>query len=311
MRKTIKQISDEMKTLERTVESCLPHVGYVIIRIDGRSFHSLTRGMEKPFDSWFVAAMDNAAKRVMEGANAIAAYVQSDEINLIIDPHGKNGCSLPFNGRVEKLVSLSASSAAVGFYEYYSKLKTKEYRSRLDTSTLLRLHGDNEEDLDEFYDDYYDDSETDDRIEVVLARCPQFDSRVISLETVDEVEDYLTWRRMDCMQNSVSTYALSEFSPSQLHGKSTSERLKMLAGVYGENFRIPDSWYWGRLLVKTKFEDNDRWAVYKTGDQESGMTQATIMRTTVETKAATKSAVEELILALRNRANRSNATENA
>ena len=311
MRKTIKQISDEMKTLERTVESCLPHVGYVIIRIDGRSFHSLTRGMEKPFDSWFVAAMDNAARRAMDGVNAIAAYVQSDEINLIIDPHGKRGCSLPFNGRVEKLVSLSASSAAVGFYEYYSKLKMDEYRSQLETSTLLRPHGDNEEDLDEFYDDYYDDSETDDRIEKVLASCPQFDSRVISLETVNEVEDYLTWRRMDCMQNSVSAYALSEFSPSQLHGKSTSERLEMLDGLYGENFRIPDRLYWGRLLVKTRFEDDDQWAGYRTGGQESEMTQATIMRTTVKTKAATKKAVEELILMLRDRADRSNTNKNA
>ena len=310
MRKTIKQISDEMKTLEQTVESRLTHVGYAIARIDGRSFHRLTRDMEKPFDSWFVAAMDHAAKRAMKGVDAIAAYVQSDEISLIIDPHGKSGCSLPFDGRVEKLVSLSASSAAVGFYEYYSKLKTEEYRSRLDTSTLLRLHVNDEEDLDEFYDDYYDDSRTDDRIEVVLARCPQFDSRVISLETVDEVEDYLTWRRMDCMQNSVSAYALSEFSPSQLHGKSTSERLKMLAGVYGENFRIPDSWYWGRLLVKARFEDDDLWAGYKTGYQESGMAQATIMRTTLETKAATKSAVEELILMLRDRAARCDTDEN-
>lgn len=305
MKKTIKQIGNEMRTLEQTVDSQLPHVGYAIIRVDGRNFHTLTRNMNRPMDEWFMEAMNNAAKRAMDSVNAIAAYVQSDEISLIIDPHNKNNCSLPFNGRVEKLVSLSASSAAVGFYEYYSERGTQAYSCLIEDRTIRSF--------DEFYDDYDDgEGEIDYRIKTVLDSCPQFDSRVISLETLEEVEDYLTWRRMDCMRNAVSSYALSEFSPSQLYGKSTSERWEMLSSVYGENFKIPDDFYWGRLLFKTKVKDYDKWAGFKTNDYKPGMEHDTvIMRTMMVTKPATKNTIKELISMLSAKADPFNTAENA
>lgn len=293
--KTIKQIGDEMKGKEKAVESRLPHVGYAIIRVDGRAFHTLTRGMQKPMDQWFIAAMDNAAKRAMEGVGAVAAYVQSDEISLIVDPHGKRQDVLPFDGRVEKLVSLSAASAAVGFYEYYSQLKT---------NALYGIFGNlaAQEPVDGDYAIV-----SDDRITTVLASRPQFDSRVISLETVDEVRDYLTWRRMDCMKNAVSSYAQAQFSPSQLKGKSTDERWQMLSDVRGVDFKIPDSEYWGRLLMETRVEKDVTWIDAKTGEERA----ATAMRTELETQAATKDAVEELVSMLRDKADRANAPENA
>ena len=52
----------------------------VIIRVDGRAFHTLTRKMERPFDYGFIRAMVSGARAVASDAQGCElAYVQSDE----------------------------------------------------------------------------------------------------------------------------------------------------------------------------------------------------------------------------------------
>jgi len=92
----------------------------VIVWLDGRAFHTLTRGMEKP-DSRIEAMMDYVAMALCsDAANAKLAYIQSDEISLLLcknDPFGTNW----FDNRKSKIESVSASMASATATQFYDK----------------------------------------------------------------------------------------------------------------------------------------------------------------------------------------------
>ncbi len=78
----------------------------LIIRIDGRNFHNLSEVLEfdKPYDLGFAESMANATEIFFEksGFNPEIAYIFSDEVNIFLR-------EVPFNGRIEKLVSVVSS----------------------------------------------------------------------------------------------------------------------------------------------------------------------------------------------------------
>lgn len=86
----------------------------VLVRLDGRSFHTFTRGLKRPFDMDMRACMDETAKYLVQETHASVAYTQSDEISLAypnIDPDGQ----LMFDGRSQKLCSILAAMATAKF----------------------------------------------------------------------------------------------------------------------------------------------------------------------------------------------------
>jgi len=107
------KLGDRMKAYEReyTAERIGPGV-YSVVRIDGRAFHTFTRGMDRPFDFYFARSMVNTASHLVRNHKPLVAYVQSDEISLVFAP-GK----LPFGGKVYKINSVLASETAVFFHE--------------------------------------------------------------------------------------------------------------------------------------------------------------------------------------------------
>lgn len=85
----------------------------VIIRVDGRAFHSWLREAEKPFDEKFAGRMDIVAQELLnEIQNARFAYLQSDEISLLLIDYNRFDTQQWFGGNREKMVSLSASIAS-------------------------------------------------------------------------------------------------------------------------------------------------------------------------------------------------------
>lgn len=93
---------------------------YVIVRVDGRSFHTFTRDFQRPFDSKFTYAMNYVAKKLKETFNADLAYVQSDEISLGWSPDSWFRNQI-FGGRLNKINSIVASTASVLFKDIYSE----------------------------------------------------------------------------------------------------------------------------------------------------------------------------------------------
>lgn len=108
------QLGDRMKYYEKlgATEYMMPDLP-VIVRLDGRAFHSFTQGLTRPYDTRLVEMMVQTATAVAEEANARIAYTQSDEITLVLLAQGKS--QLLFNGRRDKLNSVLAATASVHF----------------------------------------------------------------------------------------------------------------------------------------------------------------------------------------------------
>lgn len=94
----------------------LPKRSYVIIRLDGKAFHTYTRGLNKPFDANFVEDMSNTAKYLLENIQGCKmAYVQSDEISLLLTDFDKLTTSAWFDNNIQKMTSVSASMTTMKF----------------------------------------------------------------------------------------------------------------------------------------------------------------------------------------------------
>jgi tRNA(His) guanylyltransferase len=85
----------------------------LVVRLDGKNFHSLTSGLDKPFDQSFCNLMDEVAIQLINFTNADFVYTQSDEITLGFF-NNKEGDIL-FGGKIQKMTSVLASKATLEF----------------------------------------------------------------------------------------------------------------------------------------------------------------------------------------------------
>jgi tRNA(His) guanylyltransferase len=115
-------LGDRMKLYEslHTSDRLLPNVP-MIARIDGRAFHSFTKGLERPYDVGLSTLMLDTTKFLVEETNAILGYTQSDEISLLWYSEKPETQSI-FGGKVFKIVSGLASLATYFFNSNKSAL---------------------------------------------------------------------------------------------------------------------------------------------------------------------------------------------
>lgn len=100
-------------------DTCLKET-YIVIRIDGKGFHSFSQenNFEKPNDLKALTVMSNSAKKVCEKFNDIfLAYGQSDEFSFAIL---KN--SNLYKRRKEKLLSLIVSAFTSNYLFYFFEI---------------------------------------------------------------------------------------------------------------------------------------------------------------------------------------------
>ena len=73
----------------------------VAIRIDGKAFHTFTRGFNKPFDDVLISAMQDTMKYLCENIQGcVLGYTQSDEITLILVDYKRLNSSAWFDYEV-------------------------------------------------------------------------------------------------------------------------------------------------------------------------------------------------------------------
>lgn len=107
-------LGDRMKRYEAGGRYTLPPRTYTLMRLDGRAFHTYLKDSEKPFDNDFVNCMDMVAEDLCREISGVQfAYTQSDEVSLLITDFQSTNREPWFGGRIDKMVSISASVASV------------------------------------------------------------------------------------------------------------------------------------------------------------------------------------------------------
>ncbi len=189
-------LAERMKLYEKDISIKLPIRNYIIMRLDGKAFHSFTRGMDKPFDLKFIYFMNEITKYICkEFQGVLFGYIQSDEINLVL--YYKNLENKWFNNNIQKLCSISAGLSSA----YAMKIK---------------------------YDNpYLKTWKKDDSI-------VSFDSRVFIIPK-EEVINYFIWRQQDWTRNSIQMMARSLYSHKQIENKNTNE-MKDLIFIKNKNW---------------------------------------------------------------------------
>ena len=217
-------LGDRMKSYEDAYRTNLPIRMPVILRIDGKAFHSYTKGCKKPVDAGLVETMNLTAKYLCEHVQGCKlAYVQSDEISLLVTNYEDIGTQSWFDNNLQKMVSVSASMAGSIF-----------------TMNSWKVWGCEEQQT--VAGDIYSDP---------IIKPAFFDSRAFVLPK-EEVNNYFVWRQQDATRNSVQMLARTLYSHKQLDGKNNSD-LQELCWQKGINWNnCPTSQKRGRCLVKKK-----------------------------------------------------------
>ena len=119
----VDSLGDRMKGYERVPSGKLTRRTPVIVRVDGRSFHTFTRGMEKPFSPKLIYVMQQVAKELMElSGNCVLAYVQSDEISVLMNDWNTLDSQPFFDNKIQKLSSIFAAAATSSFINHWYKV---------------------------------------------------------------------------------------------------------------------------------------------------------------------------------------------
>lgn len=237
-------LGDRMKAhYENRVRYVLPRRTYTIVRVDGKAFHSYTRHFERPFSTLLAEAMDSTAMamcKAMQGAQL--AYVQSDEISVLLTDFEKPDTEAWFDGNVQKIVSVAASIATATF----NQARTDHYMrnaSECARQDVMRGCSGGKDYAERYVEMLH-----------VLSEPPgiaMFDGRAFTIPDPTEVENYFIWRQQDATRNSISMAAQAHFSHQQLHGKSTGDMQELLWSERGVNWNdYPDGFKRGRVVIQ-------------------------------------------------------------
>jgi len=124
-------LGDRMKRYEESFHTVLVRRSPVIVRVDGRAFHTLTSHAKKPFDHDLMEAMVKAATDVSKEMQGFkVAYIQSDEASFCITDYNALDTQGWFDYDLSKVVSISAALMSVAFNLYYPTRKLTVFDSR-------------------------------------------------------------------------------------------------------------------------------------------------------------------------------------
>lgn len=106
------QLGDRMKRHEAVTRFVLPPRTYAILRVDGRAFHSYTRGLTRPYDATLGNDMEYVAIELCSRiSGAICAYTQSDEISVLFSDLQSVHSEMWFGGVIQKIASVGSAMA--------------------------------------------------------------------------------------------------------------------------------------------------------------------------------------------------------
>ena len=211
-------LGNRMKTFyEQIPKTKLMRRTPVIIRIDGKVFHTFTRGFKRPFDEILIKTMQETTKYLCENIQGcVLGYTQSDEITLVLVDYQRFETSAWFDYEIQKICSISASMATMAFNKFFrNNVESFIQNCATDYETQgLCGEGTVEYDLCKTY-------------EKALEKGAMFDARVFNIPK-EEVTNCVYWRQLDASRNSIQMVGQANFSHKELHCKTCNDIQDML-----------------------------------------------------------------------------------
>lgn len=207
----------------------------VAIRIDGKAFHTFTRGFQKPFDEILVKSMQDTMKYLCENIQGcVLGYTQSDEITLIlVDYQNLNSCAW-FDYEVQKMCSISASMATMAFNKFFTK-----------NVNYFEMTHEHDDTINEYCTMLVNAAE----------KGAMFDARCFNIPK-EEVCNLIYWRQLDATRNSIQMVGQANFSHKELQNKSCNMIQEMLFAEKGINWNdYPTYLKRGSCCIKTTIQN--------------------------------------------------------
>ena len=189
----------------------------VVIRIDGKAFHTFTKGFKRPFDEVLIKTMQETTKYLCENIQGcVLGYTQSDEISLVLVDYQRFETSAWFDYEVQKMCSIAASMATMAFNKFfYENVFLYNGMSSVDMSNKKYP-----------YKEVYAKA---------VKKGAMFDARVFNIPK-EEVTNYIYWRQLDASRNSIQMVGQANFSHKELQNKSCNDIQDMLMEQKGINW---------------------------------------------------------------------------
>lgn len=217
----------------------------VAIRVDGKSFHTFTRGMQRPFDEILIKTMQQTMQYLCENVQGtVMGYCQSDEITLLLIDYKKFSSAAFFDYEVQKMCSIAASMATMAFNKAFKKNTDIYSESKAVTGYL-----------GQYYGDYENASEQLDIYRKAFDKGAMFDARCFNIPK-EEVANLIYWRQLDATRNSIQMVGQANFSHNELQNKSCNDVQNMLLTQKNINWNdLPTYQKRGSCCVKKEIEN--------------------------------------------------------
>ena len=216
----------------------------VAIRIDGKAFHTFTRGFRKPFDEVLGNSMVKTMEYLCQNIQGcVFGYTQSDEITLILIDYQTFETDAWFDYEIQQICSISASMATMAFNKYF---RDEIYR-RYDIEDYMMYAEEYSQEEQKLLDAYCN----------ALRKGAMFDARCFNIPK-EEVTNLVYWRQLDATRNSIQMVGQANFSHNELQGCSCNVIQDMLHEQRGINWNdFPTRWKRGVAWTKAIGVDYD------------------------------------------------------
>lgn len=197
----------------------------VILRIDGKAFHTFVRGFQKPFDEVLIKTMQETMKYLCENIQGcVLSYTQSDEITLVLVDYKKFTSQAWFDYEVQKMCSIAASMATMKFNQVFKELSYKEAEI-LECACRENPYLENRDYLTRISNAHTNSAD----------KGAMFDCRCFNIPK-EEVTNCIYWRQLDATRNSIQMVGQANFSHKELQNKSCNDIQDMLIVQKGINW---------------------------------------------------------------------------
>lgn len=224
-------LGDRMKeNYENRAKTQLLRRTPVIIRLDGKAFHTFTKDFDKPFDDIIIKTMQQTMLALCKSIQGcVLGYTQSDEITLVLNDYAKLETSAWFDYDVQKVCSVSASIATLEFNKNYTQILQRKNIFPPDFRALVRG--------------------------------ALFDSRCFNIPK-EEVANCILWRQQDAIRNSINSVGQAHFLNKELQGLSTKQVLYKLLKEKNINWNdLPIYLQRGSCCIKKEVNELNSWFI--------------------------------------------------